>query len=81
MTVMRTAVVDPETGAVTNIIMADPSTDLLPGYRLVAVPDGTSIDTRWCWSEENGFHPGPEWQAELDRKAAEVEAYALDMGE
>lgn len=75
---MRTAVVD-ETGAVVNIIIADPERDHVPGCTLVAIPDGVTVDQRWVWSEEEGFKPGPELQAELDARAQAIEEEAFDF--
>jgi len=74
---MRCAVVDPNTGAVLNVIVADPEKDSIPGHTLVAVPDGVAVDTRWVWSEADGFRPGPELQAELDAQAAAIEQEGL----
>jgi len=74
---MRCAVVDPNTGAVVNVIVADPEKDSIPGFTLVAIPDGEPIDMRWVWSETEGFKPGPELQAELDAQAATVEQEGL----
>jgi len=76
---MRTAVID-ESGAVVNIIVADPEKDSIPGFTLVAIPDEEPIDMRWVWSEAEGFKPGPELQAELDAKQAELEKEAFDFG-
>lgn len=73
---MRTAVID-ESGAVVNVIVADPEKDSIPGFTLVAVPDGVAVDTRWVWSEADGFRPGPELQAELDAQAAAIEQEGL----
>lgn len=73
---MRTAVID-ESGAVVNVIVADPEKDSIPGFTLVAIPDGEPIDMRWVWSEAEGFKPGPELQAELDAQAAMVEQEGL----
>lgn len=70
---MRTAVIDPETGAVVNVIVADPKRDSLPGKLLVAAPDDSGVDTRWVWSAAEGFKPGPELQAEIDAQAAAIE--------
>jgi len=69
---MRCAVVDPNTGAVVNVIVADPEKDSIPGFVLVAIPDGEPIDIRWVWSEAEGFKPGPALQAEIDVKAAPI---------
>ena len=77
---MRAAVVD-STGAVVNVIVADPEKDSIPGFHLVAVPEGQPIDQRWVWSAEKGFHPGPELQAEIDAQAAEIEALGYDVGD
>lgn len=73
---MRVAVVN-QSGAVLNLIVADPEKDSIPGFTLVAIPDGEPIDTRWTWSAESGFHPGPELQAELDAQAAVIEREGL----
>lgn len=78
--IMRCAVVDPNTGAVVNVIVADPEKDSIPDFTLVAIPDGEPIDMRWVWSEAEGFKPGPELQAELDAKQAELEKEAFDFG-
>lgn len=73
---MRTAVID-QSGAVVNVIVADPDKDSVPGFRLVAVPDGVGIDTRWVWNEAEGFKPGPELQAEIDARAEAIEQEGL----
>lgn len=52
------AVVD-ESGVVVNIIIADPDRDELRGLTLVEVPGDASIDSRWLWTEEQGFQPTP----------------------
>lgn len=75
--IMRCAVVDPNTGAVVNVIVADPEKDSIPGFTLITIPDGESIDMRWVWSEAEGFKPGPELQAELDAQAAMIEQEGL----
>lgn len=77
---MRVAVID-STGAVVNVIVADPARDALPGFRLVAIADDEPIDQRWVWSAEKGFHPGPELQAEIDAQTAEIEALGYDVGD
>jgi len=76
---MRAAVVDPQTGAVMNVIVANPQNDSVPGHLLVAIPDGVAVDQRWVWSEEEGFKPGPELQAELDARAQAIEEEAFDF--
>lgn len=73
---MRTAVID-ESGAVVNVIVADPEKDSIPGFTLVAVPDGVAVDRRWMWSAGLGFYPGPELQAEIDAAVAEIESEGL----
>jgi hypothetical protein len=68
---MTAAVVDLATTKVVNIIVADPAMDPHPvGHLLVAVPDGVPVDSRWVWNETDGFKPGSELQAELERLAA-----------
>lgn len=74
---MRAAVVDPQTGAVMNVIVANPQKDSVPGHLLVAIPDGVAVDRRWMWSAGLGFYPGPELQAEIDAAAAEIESEGL----
>ena len=65
------ALIDQNTGNVTNMVVADPDVDPAPaGEWLVAVPDGMMVDQRWVWSQGGGFVPGPELQAELDAQAA-----------
>lgn len=72
----RAALIDPF-GAVINVIVADPAKDSIPGFTIVAIPEGEAIDTRWVWNELDGFKPGPELQAELDAQSAEIEAEGL----
>ena len=61
---MRVAVID-ESGAVVNVIVADPEKDSIPGHRLVAIPDGEPVDARWVWSEKEGFKPGEQLKAAM----------------
>lgn len=64
---MRTAVVDPETGAVVNVIVADPERDSIPGFQLVAVPDLSPVDQRWEY--RNGkLLPSAELMSEMTSK-------------
>lgn len=77
---MKAAVID-ESGAVVNVIVADPEKDSIPGMRLVAVPEGVGVDTRWVWNEAEGFKPGPALQAEIDARAAAVEAEGLSFND
>lgn len=48
----RCAVVDLKTGAVTNIILADPEADKAhPGTRLIAIEDDHPAGVGWHWSD------------------------------
>jgi len=46
---MRSAVIDSVTGAVLNIIVADPAVDASPdaGTYLLVIPDELGVDTSW----------------------------------
>lgn len=72
---MRAAVIDPASGNVVNVIVADAAIDAAPAdHLLIDVPDGLAIDHRWQWNSVDGFKPGPELQAELDAEAAAEQA-------
>lgn len=76
---MRAAMIDAETRAVVNVIVADPLRDKAPdGFELAAVPDGMSVGEGWLYSVERGFLMGPELKervaAEEARQAAEMSA-------
>ena len=71
---MRCAVVDPNTGAVVNVIVVNLQKDSVPGHLLVAIPDGAAVNRRWMWSAGLGFYPGSELQAEIDAAIAEIES-------
>ena len=44
------------TGTVVSTIMADPSTDPAPpGFTLVALPDGVTVDQGWSYAPAKGF--------------------------
>ena len=53
---MICALVDSQTRAVVNLIVADPSVDLAPeGFELALVPDGVAIAHGCLYSVERGF--------------------------
>lgn len=70
--VMNTAVIEPRTGRVINIIVCDPSQDRLPGMTLVEIPEGVVIDMRWTWSKESGFVPTDAYRQEIEKFDAEM---------
>jgi hypothetical protein len=70
----RCAVVD-QSGAVANVIMADPETDTIPGFSLVSVPDESEAGMSWVWNGST-FEMGEELAAE---KAAEDAAYQASI--
>lgn len=61
---MRAAVID-KSGAGVNVIVADPEKDSIPGFQLVAVPDGLGVDSRWIWNENTGFEPSERLVADM----------------
>lgn len=47
---MRCAVIDPVSGAVLNVIVADPSDPAPEGTQLIGLADDASIDTTCTWT-------------------------------
>lgn len=76
---MKCAVIDPNTGKVVTVILANPAQDSIPDHLLVPVPGDMSVDDRWFWTEKEGFQPGPELLAEEELKIAAIEDEGLDM--
>jgi hypothetical protein len=53
---MRSAVIDPKTGAVLNVIMADPAVDASPEPNTILVDAGDlPIAEDWRWTEKDGW--------------------------
>jgi hypothetical protein len=81
---MRCAVIDPATGAVVNVIMADPSMDDLPGgLPMVALADGQAVDARFGLAEDGvTIEPrDPVLIAHMEIASAQREAAELAMAE
>jgi hypothetical protein len=85
---MRCAVVHPKTNEVVNVIVADARVDVVPGFVLVDVPEGSPVSVRYLWQpptmlgmRKGYFYPTAELQAEMDAVAAkgvkDMEALAI----
>lgn len=64
---MRCAVVD-QSGAVLNVIVADPDRDQVPSGKLVSIPAGSRTEPGDLWSSDRGFHKTPEKEAILEEQ-------------
>ena len=58
MEVIKYAVVDPNTGVVTNVILAEIGFTL-PGVTLIPLVSTTPVDDMWVWNGTD-FEKGPE---------------------
>lgn len=55
---MRCALVDLSTGAVVNVVMADPAVDEAPeGFAIYAVPEGADVDETTVWTVDGPVTP------------------------
>ena len=63
----KMAVIDLATGEVRGVIMASPGDPPHQGTRLVQIHQKAHIDTRFTWSERDGFQPKQSYLAK--RKA------------
>lgn len=63
---MKSALVDIITGAVLNMIVADPAIHQAPpGTRLIKLEENQGVDQNWKWTEQQGFIP-PRVFVEVD---------------
>lgn len=70
------AVVD-QTGAVTSLVKADPTIDVLPGATLIAAPDG--VDVGHTYDAKNGVFNVPEKQipATTGKDGSQIDAQVI----
>jgi hypothetical protein len=72
------AVINLKTGRVVAVIIADCGSAPARGQALVTIPEGAVIDTRWSWSDRNGFTPDPDVQKALLVRIEDDEAAAAE---
>lgn len=65
---VKMAVINPDTGAVENTIIANPGFTLA-GFTLVEFPDDAAVDTRYVWT-------GTVFELNAQEQAAEAAALA-----
>lgn len=75
---MTVAVIDIKTNKIIATIVASENDTPYPGTIFRAAPQDKTgaclIDTRYQWSEKDGFVPGPELAAEIAAEAAKEES-------
>ena len=77
---MRAALINPKTGAVENVIVADASKDRAPdSYVLVAVEDSENIGVGWLHSRKLGFTMGPELKRRIEHEESEATREEADF--
>ena len=67
----KMAVIDLVTGEVRGVIVASPGDPPHRGTRLIQIHDKAHIDTRFTWSEREGFQPNQEYSDKIAVKVAE----------
>ena len=78
----RAAVIDNATNTVVNVIIADAQVDFspYPNTRLVNIDDDDfQVFVGDLYSDEGGFSPSPERQAEIDAEIEAVERHGWDV--